>query len=111
MSSCNRQFSEIMQESLREYRKHSAEENKFAENLSVLQFSGWLYPEKLPPGQENAGTGKTHTSRLAAAYYPRAEIFPARRRQRDAAFPAMPGAQNSPKERKSDHAPEFFKPK
>ena len=36
VSSCNRQFPEIMQE----YRKHSAEENKFAENLSVLQFSG-----------------------------------------------------------------------
>lgn len=58
VSSYNRHFSEIMQESPREYRKRSAEENEFAENLSVLQYSGWMYPEKLSPGQENANTGK-----------------------------------------------------
>lgn len=45
VSSYNRHFSEIMQMSPREYRKNSAEQNEFAENLSVLQYSGWMYPE------------------------------------------------------------------
>ena len=48
VSSYNRHFAEIMQVSPREYRRHSAEENEFAENLSVLQYSGWMYPEKNP---------------------------------------------------------------
>lgn len=45
VSSYNRHFMEIMRVSPREYRRQSARENEFAENLSVLQYSGWMYPE------------------------------------------------------------------
>ncbi len=45
VSSYNRHFLEIMKISPREYRKHSAEQNEFAENLLVRQYSGWMRPE------------------------------------------------------------------
>ncbi len=45
VSSYNRHFLEIMHSSPREYRNQSARENEFAKNQSVLQFSGWMYPE------------------------------------------------------------------
>lgn len=46
VSSFNRYFVKIMQVSPREYRKHMQKSDKKAENQSILEYAGWLYPEK-----------------------------------------------------------------
>ena len=46
VSSFNRYFIKIMQMSPREYRKQIIQSDKRAENQSILEYAGWLYPEK-----------------------------------------------------------------
>ena len=46
ISSFNRHFIKIMQMSPREYRKQIQKSDRRAENPSVLEYAGWLYPEK-----------------------------------------------------------------
>ena len=46
VSSFNRYFIKIMQVSPREYRKQMQKSDKKAENQSILEYAGWLYPEK-----------------------------------------------------------------
>ncbi len=46
VSSFNRYFLKIMQISPREYRKQILKSDKRSENQSILEYAGWLYPEK-----------------------------------------------------------------
>lgn len=46
VSSFNRYFTKIMQMSPREYRKQMQKSDKRMENQSILEYAGWLYPEK-----------------------------------------------------------------
>lgn len=46
VSSFNRCFVKIMQMTPREYRKQMQKSDKRAENQSILEYAGWLYPEK-----------------------------------------------------------------
>lgn len=46
VSSFNRYFIKIMQTSPREYRKQMQKSDKRMENQSILEYAGWLYPEK-----------------------------------------------------------------
>lgn len=46
VSSFNRYFAKIMQMSPRDYRKQMQKSNNHAENQAVLEYAGWLYPEK-----------------------------------------------------------------
>ena len=45
VSSYNRYFTKIMQMSPREYRKQMQQSEKRAENQSILEFAGWMFPE------------------------------------------------------------------
>lgn len=45
VSSYNRCFIKIMGTSPREYRKQTTQTNQYAKNQSILQYSGWMYPE------------------------------------------------------------------
>ena len=45
VSSYNRYFTKIMQMSPREYRKQIQQSDKRAEKQSILEFSGWMFPE------------------------------------------------------------------
>ena len=45
ISSFNRSFIKLMQLSPREYRKQMKQSEKKAENLSILEFAGWMTPE------------------------------------------------------------------
>lgn len=45
VSSFNRYFIRIMQMSPREYRKEMVQTDRNAQNLSVLEYTGWMYPE------------------------------------------------------------------
>lgn len=47
VSSFNRFFFRIMQTTPREYRKHMALADRHMEKQSILEYAGWLYPEKL----------------------------------------------------------------
>lgn len=46
VSSFNRYFIKIMQMSPRDYRKQMQKSDKRIENQSILEYAGWLYPEK-----------------------------------------------------------------
>lgn len=46
VSSFNRYFVKIMQMSPRDYRKQILKSDKRTENQSILEYAGWLYPEK-----------------------------------------------------------------
>ncbi len=46
ISSFNRYFIKIMQMSPRDYRKQIQKSDRRAENQSILEYTGWLYPEK-----------------------------------------------------------------
>ncbi len=46
VSSLNRYFVKIMRMSPREYRKQMQYSENRAENQSILEYSGWMYPEK-----------------------------------------------------------------
>lgn len=46
VSSFNRYFIKIMQVSPREYRKQMQSSDSRAENHSILEYAGWLYPER-----------------------------------------------------------------
>lgn len=46
VSSFNRYFLKIMQMSPRDYRKQLLKSDKRTENPSILEYAGWLYPEK-----------------------------------------------------------------
>ena len=46
VSSYNRYFIKIMQMSPREYRKQMQQTDKRAENQSILEYAGWMFPEK-----------------------------------------------------------------
>lgn len=46
VSSFNRYFIKIMQMSPREYRKQMIQSDKREENLSILEYAGWMFPEK-----------------------------------------------------------------
>ncbi len=46
VSSFNRYFLKTMQMSPREYRKQILKSEKRSENQSILEYAGWLYPEK-----------------------------------------------------------------
>lgn len=46
VSSFNRYFVKVMQMSPREYRKQMQKSDKRMENQSILEYAGWLYPEK-----------------------------------------------------------------
>lgn len=45
VSSYNRYFIRTMQTTPREYRKQMIQSDKMAENQSILEYSGWMYPE------------------------------------------------------------------
>ena len=45
VSSFNRYFTKIMQMSPRDYRKQMKQTDKRAENQSILEYAGWMYPE------------------------------------------------------------------
>lgn len=45
VSSYNRYFTKIMQMSPREYRKQMQQSDKRAEKQSILEYSGWMFPE------------------------------------------------------------------
>lgn len=45
VSSYNRCFFRIMQQSPREYRRMMLQSDKQAQNTSVMEYSGWMYPE------------------------------------------------------------------
>lgn len=45
VSSFNRCFSKIMQISPREYRKQMQQTDRRAENTSILEYAGWMFPE------------------------------------------------------------------
>ena len=46
ISSFNRLFGRIMQMSPREYRKQMLQADEQLRNQSILEYSGWLFPEK-----------------------------------------------------------------
>ncbi|MBQ8821968.1 MAG: helix-turn-helix transcriptional regulator, partial [Lachnospiraceae bacterium] len=46
VSSFNRYFTKVMQMSPREYRKQMVQSDKRAENQSILEYAGWMFPEK-----------------------------------------------------------------
>lgn len=46
VSSFNRYFIKIMQMSPRDYRKQMQKSDKRMENQSIMEYAGWLYPEK-----------------------------------------------------------------
>ena len=46
ISSFNRYFVKLMQMSPREYRKHMQQLDKRTEKQSILEYAGWMYPEK-----------------------------------------------------------------
>lgn len=48
VSSFNRYFAKIMQMSPREYRKQMIQSDKREENLSILEYAGWMFPEAFP---------------------------------------------------------------
>lgn len=45
VSSYNRYFAKIMQMTPREYRKQMVQSAKWAENPSILEYAGWMFPE------------------------------------------------------------------
>lgn len=47
VSSYNRYFYRIMQQSPREYRRRMLQSDKQEQNTSILEYSGWMYPETL----------------------------------------------------------------
>jgi len=46
VSSFNRYFIKVMQMSPREYRKQMIQTDRRAENQSILEYAGWMFPEK-----------------------------------------------------------------
>ncbi len=46
VSSFNRYFIKVMQMSPREYRKQMIQSDRRAENQSILEYAGWMFPEK-----------------------------------------------------------------
>ena len=45
VSSYNRYFFRLMQQSPREYRKRMLQSDKQAQSMSIMEYSGWMYPE------------------------------------------------------------------
>lgn len=46
VSSYNRYFIRLMQQSPREYRRRMLQSNKQAQGMSIMEYSGWMYPER-----------------------------------------------------------------